>query len=154
MAVDSSFSDVYVLPCRKQESTSILQHQHSPGCHQVYQDDSAKLCMHEEQTNKDERLQQHGNHSLDDARKGPASNSVRQEEQCSATAQQKKKRYASQTDKGTAVCQEAAGIMQTVSEAISGVGCKASKRQRPDNRAKASDKSCRQPEADSGDMNL
>ena len=95
--------------------------------------------MHNEKTNKDECLKQHGRHDLDDANKGPASNSVRQVEKRSAAAQQKKKRCASQTDEGTstAVCQKAASSMQTMPEATSGAACKASKRQRSDNKAKA-----------------
>ena len=132
---------LYVLPCRKQWPSCTVQHIHSPGCYKVHQDDSVKLCMHKRHTNKDECLQQHGNHDLDDATKAQTSNSVRQVEQRSATAQQKKKRCASQADEGTATCQEAAGSMQTMSEATSGVVCKASKRQRPGNRATASDKS-------------
>ena len=134
------FQFVNVLLCRKQESPSEIQHEHSPGSDKVHQDDNAKSCMHKEQTNRDERLKQHGHHGLV-ASKGTASNSVRQVEQRGATAQQKKKRSASQTDEGTAICQDAAGNMRTVSEATSGIGCKASKRQRPDNKAVASDKS-------------
>ena len=132
---------LYVLPCRKQQSSSTVQHKHSPGCYKVHQNDSVKLCMHKQQTSQDECLQKHGNHDLDDANKAQTSNSVRQVEQRGAAAQQKKKRCASQADEGTAICQEAAGSMQTMSEATSGVVCKASKRQRPGNRATASDKS-------------
>ena len=94
--------------------------------------------MHEQQTKREERVQQHGHHDLD-ASKHPASNSVRQAEQCSATAQKTKKRCASQTDEEEA--EKAAGSMQTVSEATIDGGCKASKRQRPDKKAKASYKS-------------
>ena len=129
-----------MLPCRNQQSSQV-QHEHSPSSDKVHQHDCVELCLHNEKTIKDEHLRHHNHHHLYDANKGPASNSVRQAEERSAETQQKKKRCASQTDEGTAVCQEAAGSMQTVSEAISSVGCKVRKRQRPDNKAKDSGKS-------------
>lgn len=73
---------------------------------------------------------------MDDVSQSPARNSAGPVEQYNTTAQQMKKRSASQADEGTVLCQEAADSMQTVSETTSDVECKASKRQRPDNKAK------------------
>lgn len=129
-----------MVPCRKQRSSSRVQHEPNSASRPSDQDNSAILCTHEEPTNTDERLEQDGHPGMDDVSQGPARNSARHVEQYNnTTAQQKKrmkKRSASQTDEGTVPCEEAAHSMQTVSEATSDVECKASKRQRPDNKAK------------------
>lgn len=129
---------VRIVPCRKQQPSSSVQHEPNSASRKS-DHNSAVLCTHEEQTIPDESLEQRGHHGADDVSQGPARNSARHVEQYNTTAQQKKKmkkRSASQTDDGTVPCQEAADSMQTGSEATSNVGSKASKRQRPDNRAR------------------
>lgn len=124
--------------CRKQESCTGGQSDSGPCRHEAQlatQDVSAMLHIQDQQTNKDQCLQQQACH---DSSKTADNISARQSqvEQQATTAQQKrKKRRASQTGEDTADDEKEVDRVQTAPETVTSAGCKGSKRQRPDNRA-------------------
>lgn len=93
------------------------------------------LHIQEQPTNNDPCLKQHACHDSSTTAAKTSAGQLRAEQQATTAQQKRKKRSASQTGEDTSDLEKVADSLQTVPEAVSSAGCKASKRQRPDNRA-------------------